>query len=217
MPGVDAFARWSRYCFDGHALGASRDEVEAESWLDLHVPNHPARLLQSTIPATQWLGFKLALAHRLLREPSSRLALCSMSRSARTDFCTASLLPAMSGLLEVDLVLEQFRVDAMLCLRPRHRILGRNATTIPVVVIEFENEIRTAHEEIAKLSCLAMPLKIVFVTEPGFDEDPKSHFEVSGRRGVRLEEWSADLFAASRYMVSRSLYAIVSPSGCPAR
>jgi len=113
-----------------------------------------------------WENFKQSFKTTVNNFPIQTLEQSWVSKAERSKFYFESLLPKISGLLELEFKTERpFRIDAIFFRR------GSQTTEVPIVYIESENDAKSSHEEIYKLCCISAPLKILFVCNSWTDRD----------------------------------------------
>lgn len=104
---------------------------------------------------TIWQSFKDALAGELPGASAELMAAWS-NRSARTSFYTSHLFERVAARLKLQVEAERFKIDCAL-VRP----VDPPPLRVPVVLLESENDVWTAIDEIEKLCRLAAPLRVL--------------------------------------------------------
>ncbi len=113
-------------------------------------------LCMKETPSALWNKFKQALSEELTDTPLEQLE--KAWEEKRTTFYRQVMIPAVADRMNLIFKDEKLnRVDYVLYKK------AANGYEIPVIAIESENDCTRCEEEVEKLCCLNLPLKVLFL------------------------------------------------------
>lgn len=137
---------------------------------------------QTMIPAPMelWQRFCAELSRALESATDDQLARAWSTHTDRTSFYRERLLHDTAVALGYKFGTELFKVDFVMWTQDTN-------PPVPVIFIESENHVTTAHHEIQKLACIAAPLRVLIV--PVEWDEEAGVWASGGMRRQLLAQW----------------------------
>jgi len=142
--------------------------------------------------AALWNDFLKYFELELRNTPVTHLVWAWESAANRTKSYRDCLLPKIAARMSLTARYELFRVDSSFC------VGHDDSVWVPIVHVESENNAASATHEVAKLSALNAPLKVLIVCDEWSTYGGWSH---GGREASHLAKWRA-VINAYRYHYS---------------